>query len=46
MPFHRMLIAKNQPCCACIKHGFSNQTGFVQHSARSDWAPCKRTVKI
>ena len=45
MPFHRMLIAKDQPCCACIKHGFSNQTGFVQHSPRSDWAPCKRTVK-
>lgn len=43
---HRMLIAKDQPCSACIvKHGFSNQTGFVRHSPRSDWAPCKRTVK-
>lgn len=41
-----MLIAKDQPCSACIvKHGFSNQTGFVRHSPRSDRAPCKRTVK-
>lgn len=41
-----MLIAKDQPCSACIvKHGFSNQTGFVRHSSRSDRAPCKRTVK-
>jgi len=41
-----MLIAKDQPCNACIvKHGFSNQTGFVRHSSRSDRAPCKRTVK-
>lgn len=45
-PCHRMLIAKDQPCSACIvKHGFSNQTGFVRHSSRSDRAPCKRTVK-
>lgn len=21
-PFHRMLVAKDQPCCTCLKHGF------------------------